>query len=313
VNLVKDRASLIKKIFLYFSFAVSFILVLRTVSEFVQRQEYFSISTPFSTSLIGYLLLSICILAVISQTLQKTQEIIFPSLIIYIFSFIFLSNYKFKEALIGSSVVFLIFLYGIRRTFFLKDNLTKLKVRHSARNTVNSFLFVVNVLAAFSVFLVSEHVSSINVGQRVADITEKPIKEAVLKEYEGNTENINIAEMQNYKESDSQLLTVLKSLGITGTLFEEPKPNDEKTQEGLGNISNSIKNSIAKKVNDIVEPYRRFFSPTLALLVFGIFQIYSWITYILYSQLINLIFLILRKTHFVKVEKVPAEKETLSF
>ncbi len=259
-----------------------------------------------------YLLLSICILAVISQTLEKKREILISPLIVFLISFGFLSRYRVVEALIGSSVIFLLFLYNVRRSYFLKDNLTVLKIRHSARNAVTGFLFVVSVFAGFSVLLVSEQVLSIDVGQKVADITEKPIKEAVMQGYENEiTKKTDQAEVQNVREKNPQvILTVLESLGITD-IFSNLSTNNE---ESFGNsISGSIKKSVANKVNDVVEPYRKFFSPTLALLVLGIFQIYSWISYILYSQIINLILIILKKTKFVRIEKETIEREVLRF
>ena len=313
---MSNRVSLIKKISLYVLFVVFVVLLFNTTAKFAESRQYFSIAKPFSVYLIVYLFLSVCVLSIISETFDKKREIVFLPAILYIISFVFLSKYKVQEALLVSSIICLVFLYGVRRTYYLRENLLVLKIRHSARTSVTMFFFSVGLFAAFSTLLVSEHVNSIDVGQRVADITEKPIKNVVMMSYEDQLKrNVDEVGQNTTGASSSQLMTVLKSLGVTNMISSLTTPEDKKSiQESAGNgLSASIKNVIAEKTNSFLLPYRKFFSPTLAVLVFGIFQIYAWIAYVLYSQFIGLLLVILKKTGFVKIEKVPAEREILKF
>jgi len=64
-----------------------------------------------------------------------------------------------------------------------KDHVS-LKMRYSARPATKGFLFITSLVTSFSVLLVSRQDFSINVGDKVADIIEKPVSQAVKKEYE---------------------------------------------------------------------------------------------------------------------------------
>ncbi len=300
---------LLKKVILYVFFLIEMILLYKIVQPFVESKKYFSISPDFSVPFLLIMIFSMWTISLISQTFTKKWEIFLTSVIFLITSFLFLIQFRFLEALIGS-VIFSLFLFlEVGRTKMLAEENLSIRMRYSSRPATKAYLLAVSAVISLSIFLMSEHISSIDVGEEVANIVHKPVQEAVNKEYEDTVDkNINTSKINSFTQSNSQFSEVLKSLGITD--IPSNLPLSENVKES---VVGSIKDGISSRVNKIVEPYRKFFSPTLAILVFGLLQIYNTIAYFVYSNTIYLILFILRRTKFVTVEKVPAEREVLKF
>lgn len=304
-NPVKGGFGMVKKIFLYAFFIVELILLFTVALKFVESEKYFSLSKNFSIPYVLILILSLLTVSLISLSTKKKLEIIILPAIILFSSFIFLNRYKFGEALLGSVLFSLYFLYQQRRSDILTKGFLKINTRHSARPVTKGFLFTVSAIISLAVYLNSNNIQSLDVGKWAADIAEKPIEEAVKKEAEKEVpEDINNLNLQSLRQSNPQIFSVLNSFGINEIPINIP------TSENISeNIAGTIKKSISDQVNKSIEPYRKFFGPTLALLVFGMLQIYNTIAYFIYSSLSPLFLLLLRKIKFIKIEKIPTEQE----
>ncbi|MBW6441374.1 hypothetical protein K0B04_00490 [Patescibacteria group bacterium] len=218
-----------------------------------------------------------------------------------------MTKFKTEEAIVGSVFSFLYFLFSIQRTNSISKSLIKIRIRYSGRSATKGFLLIISVITALSVFLMSENISSINVGEWAADIVEKPVKEAVEKEYEKQVaEEITSLNLESLKESNPQVAAVLNSFGIT-----ELPANISLPESTTESVTGTIKNSISTQINNVVEPYKNLFSPTLALLVFGILQIYNSVIYFIYTNTIFLILVLLKKFGLIHVKTIPVEKEIL--
>ena len=302
-NIVSVGLAQIKKTLLYALFVIEMAVLYKLMHGFVTEGEYFSLSSKFATSYLLTLLITMWTVAILSQVIRSKWEAFLMSLIIMVYAFVLLNNFRMLEAIIGSSVSGLFFIYQLYRVKDVSSDHISIKMRYSSRPATKGFMFITSVIVSLSVFLMSEHDFTINVGDRVAEIVEKPVNQAVKKEYEKIPANIDTTQVE---AQSSQILTVLHSLGIND--MPSISSLSESTSEG---ITGSIKKSISNQINSALEPYREFFSPTLALLVFGLFQIYNTIAYIFYSLTIPLVTKILRKTKFVQIEKVQVEKEVL--
>jgi len=297
------QLTILKKAVLHVLFIIETFFIFKTLSTFVESKNYLSVARELAIPLLIVTLFSLWTLAVISQTMQKKQEIFVLPVIMFFSSFIFLAKFKTLDTVVGALLSFLYFAYQIRRTYFVKESLLKIDITQSARHITKGFLFTTAFVTALSVFLISKDFPTIDVGQKVANIAEKPIKRAVEKEYEDklptNTGSFNFS-------SNSQISNVLESLGIKD--IPTGIPTSEKVSDS---VVGGIKNSISSQVNKAVEPYKDFLNPTLALLVFGMLQLYNFIAYAIYSATISLIFLFLKKTRVVEIEKTMVEKEVV--
>jgi hypothetical protein len=301
--------SIVKKGLIYLVFAVEQFLLFRILNGFILNQKYFSLSTDFGIPFGAILIPTLWTVALISQTIEKRWEILIAPSILLFSSLIFLIKFKPEEVLIGSAIASLYFLYKFQISKSLGDALIKIKIRFSGKSCVKGFLLSISFLTAFSVFLTSENISSVNIGKWASEMMEEPVEEAVQKELEkqdpGNITSLNL---ESIKNSNPQISAVLNSFGI-----EELPADISLPESNSENITGVIKNSISSQINSAVEPYKKYFSPILAVLVFGLMQIYGAIIYFLYFQTISAIFFILRKTNFIKVENIPTEKEILRY
>ena len=302
----KGNVSLIKKLSLYVVFIIELIFLFRVSFDFVEREKYFSLSKNFAIPYASILILSLLTVSLISQTTKKKWEIALPPAIIFLLSFIFLSRFKILEALLGSVVFSLYFLYEQERSDLLTKGFLKINTRYSTKPITKGFLLTISAVISLAVYLNSSNVQSIDVGKWAADIAEKPIEDAVKREAEKRSYgNISDIGLQSLRESNPQLFSVLSSFGINEL------PITPTSENISNNIAGTIKKAISDQVNKAVEPSRKFFSPTLALLVFGLLQIYHTIAYFIFSIFLPLFLLLLKKLKFINIQKIPTEQEIL--
>ncbi len=306
-NPEKGNFKLVKKALIYGVFVVGLILLFKVAFLFVESEKYFSLSRNFSVAYLFILIFLLFTISLISQTTEKKWEIALPPAIIFLSSFIFLSRYKIGEALLGLVLFSLYFLYEQERSDFLTKGFLKINTRHSARPVTKGFLLTISGIISLAIYLNSQSIQSLDVGKWAADIAEKPIEDAIKKESEKQTpEDINNINLQSLRESNPQIFSVLNSFGINEIPINIP------TSENISNnVTSTIKKSISDQVNKTVEPYRKFFSPTLALLVFGTLQIYHTIAYFIFSSLSPIFFLLLKKLKFINIQKIPTEQEVI--
>ncbi len=79
------------------------------------------------------------------------------------------------------------------------------------------------------------------------------------------------------------------------------------------NVDKTVMVTVEKQINDLVEPYKNWLKPLMGLVVFGIFQFFSNIAYLIYMVAIGPIFKLAKKSGFIKVEKIKIEKENFTF
>lgn len=298
---------LIKRNIIYIILGVEMFFLFKTLGEFSQKQKYFSLSSEFAIPYACISVLSLWTISLISQTVNRKWKVILPPLIMFITSLIFFNSDT--EIVIGSAIASLYFLYKFQVSKDLSDSLIKAKLTFSGKSAVKGFLFAISFITAFSIYLSSGDSYSFDVGEWVSNIMEQPIKEAVQKEYEKQTpEEITSLNLDSVKESNPQVAAVLNSFGITElpTNINLPTDNQE-------SIIGMIKSSISSQINKAVEPYKRFFGSALAMLVFGLLQIYNYIVYFVYSNTIGIIVFILKKIKILKLEKITTEKEVFRF
>ena len=306
-NPEKGSFSLVKKASLYVAFIIELIFLFRVSLNFVESEKYFSLSKNFAIPYVLTLVFSLLTISLISITIERKWEILLSPVIVFFSSFIFLKTPKGIEALLGSILFSLYFLYEQERSDFLTKGFLKINTRHSARPVNKGFLLTISAIISLAVYLNSNKIKSLDIGKWAADIAEKPIEEAVKKEAEKEVpEDINNLNLQSLQQSNPQIFSVLNSFGIDEIPINIP------TSENISNnVTGTVKKAISDQVNKTVEPYRKFFSPTLAVLVFGILQMYHTIAYFIFLIISAPFFLLLRKLKFINIEKVPTEKEVI--
>ena len=307
---VKNNLPL-KKVLLFSLFTLEMALLSKVILNFVYTQKYFSLSPDFA---IPFLILLIVILwtinLIVITTHQKPETFILPVLF-FIFAFFLLNQSKMIESLLLSLVFSLHFLYKITRTKKFEENLLKVKTSYSGRYASKGFLLALNGIIAIKVLFTSENANLPDIEKWAVDTTENQVRK-IEEEYKNeNPKSQETLDLNSLEKTNPELSAVLKSLGITDSsilkLSEETSYTS--TEEIDKSITKNLSNSLYLQIDKILEPYKKYFRPALAVLVFGLLQIYGAIAYFIYSITIDLILRLLLKFKIIGIEKIQTEKE----
>ena len=307
---VKHNLSL-KKVLFFSLFTLEMALLSRVILNFVYTQKYFSLSSDFAIPFLILLIITLwTINLIVLTTHQKLETFILP-ILFFIFAFFLLNRSKIIESLLLSLIFSLYFLYKITRTKKLEENLLKVKTSYSGRYASKGFLLALNGIIAIKVLFTSENANLPDIGKWAVDTTEnqiRKIEEEYKNENPGSQETLDLSSLE---KTNPELSAVLKSLGITDSsilkLSEETSYTS--TEEIDKSITKNLSNSLYLQIDKILEPYKKYFRPALAVLVFGLLQIYGAIAYFIYSITIDLILRLLLKFKIIGIEKIQTEKE----
>jgi len=217
-------------------------------------------------------------------------------------------KYGFVESILGSLLTSTYWYFQLLRSKSLSDNSLKINIKHNSRPGLKALLLSISAVISFAVMLNSKDIESIDVAEWATKFAEKPIEDAIKSEEEkmipGDIDSLNI---QSIKNSNPQLFSVLNSFGINEIPVNIPN------SEGITkNVTDTIKNSVSDQINKLVEPYRKYFAPTLAILVFGTLQIYGSLVYFIYTAISKTLLHLLKKTKFIQIQKIPTEQEKIT-
>jgi ABC-type multidrug transport system fused ATPase/permease subunit len=104
----------------------------------------------------------------------------------------------------------------------------------------------------------------------------------------------------------------LLNLGIDPADYQSAGIGTDVSAGGLGS-SLSLQSMVTSKVNELLEPYKQFMKPLMALLVFGVVQAVGIIAYWIFSVTVGGVFWLAKKMGFLKSQYVAAQQEILTF
>gem|GEM_PF-6764077 len=280
-------------------FAESLILT-RLINTYIATADFFNISIPFSLEVIGFM-------ALISLTFSLTVgawdawyfNLLAPAAIASGIMIPLLPT-NAAYALIAAGVAFIIIALESYRSYRLKKIFLDFVPLLLLRFAIRGILFVFSILAGLLIILNASNVKQIDFGQLIANVAEKPLKSTVNSQLQQTIEKQRI--YSRYTEEEVQQL--LSEYGIntdTGT-----EPLTQKVDIDIGGM-------IKQQVNSFIEPYKEFVRPLIAILVFGMFQIYATISYVIYSILVGVVVAVAKKTGFLREFKETVEKKDLQF
>ena len=224
---------------------------------------------------------------------------------------IFIATYSLNSAyaVVLLFLVLLFMSYEVTLASQLKKQLLvfnpRLVLKFVSKGTVLAFSFT----AAILVIISAGKQPDINIGNTIGEFVDR---------YLSNHINAQINDQVQQGLSGEQLER-LAAFGLDPSLLNNPKVIEGDPSEILRNLQNrgapefSLQNVVATEVNKIIEPYKKFLNPLMAVMVFGLVQFLGTIAYLFYSLLIDLIFSIAKKIGFFKTETIPAEKQILHF
>ena len=268
------------------------------INSFVSKGDFFNINIPFSLQVVGLMTLTILTFSLTVGAWDVWYFNILTPLAIAAGIMIPLLSSSTTYALIAGGVAFILMAAESYRSYKIKKLLIKFDALLMLRFAVRGILLVFSILAGLIIIFNASNVKEIDFGQLIAEVAEKPIKSTVNSQLQQTIEKQTI--YSGYSAEEVQKL--LDEYGIEAGTGTEQITNDL-----------DIKSMIQTQVNDLIAPYKELVRPLIAILVFGLFQIYATVSYAIYSLFVGLIIAIAKKTGLLKIVTETVEKQDLQF
>jgi len=287
-------------------FAESFLLSGLIIS-FVNSQKFFAPSWYFMVLVVLLIFLLSVTNALIVGSWDKWEQFVFGPLPISLGLFINTFPINSAYAVVIFLMAYVMLFYEIILASQLKKQMLVFNPRLVLKFTTKGLILVYSLAAALLVIITAGRQPDINIGNRVGEFVDQYFTPQI------NTKlNTSVQEGLTPEQMER-----LSAFGLDPSKFEYAQESD--VPYVLDNFANvavpelSLKGTVAKEVNKLVEPYKRFVNPIMALLVFGLIQFLGTVAYLFYSLIIDLVFWLAKKANVFIVEKVPAEQEILHF
>ena len=268
------------------------------INSFVSKGDFFNINIPFSLQVVGLMTLTILTFSLTVGAWDVWYFNILTPLAIAAGIMIPLLSSSTTYALIAGGVAFILMAAESYRSYKIKKLLIKFDALLMLRFAVRGILLVFSILAGLIIIFNASNVKEIDFGQLIAEVAEKPIKSTVNSQLQQTIEKQTI--YSGYSAEEVQKL--LDEYGIEAGTGTEQITNDL-----------DIKSMIQTQVNDLIAPYKELVRPLIAILVFGLFQLYATVSYAIYSLFVGLIIAIAKKTGLLKIVTETVEKQDLQF
>ena len=268
------------------------------INGFVSQGAFFNLNIPFSLQVVSLMTLIILTFALTVGAWDVWYFNIMTPLAIATGIMVPLLSTSTTYALIAAGVAFIIMAAESFRSYKIKGLLIKFDALLVLRFAVKGILLVFSILAGLIIILGASNVKEIDFGKLIADVAEKPIKSTVNSQMQQTIERQTV--YSGYSAEEVQQL--LDQYGI------EAGTGAAALTEDL-----DIKSMIQTQVNDLIAPYKELVRPLIAILVFGLFQLYATVSYAIYSLLVGLLIVIAKKTGLLNTVTTTVEKQDLRF
>ena len=279
------------------------------IGELVQSQNYFTMNFVFSLKIVGLMLAIIYTFSLTVGAWAKWEQYLIVPLPISIGIFLALFQTNLTYAMLIAVFAFVLLIFDIHRSTAIKNLLIKFDPKLILRFSTKGLLFIFSVLGGLMVILNSTYVEPINIGQKISEVAGEKVNEIVEEQFRQQVqEQISPLGITDLSEIDPSFAPVLEDLGLSSDFLTNANDSVEPQDFGI-----DAKQIVESQVNNIIEPYKNFVNPVLAVLMFALFQFYAFLAHLIFIATIDLVFWLSKTTHFFKTEKVPVEQERLRF
>jgi hypothetical protein len=284
-------------------FFESFFLI-ATINGFIKSQKYFSPPIEVLLTILVLIYLLIVTNALLAGCWGKWEQYVFPTVPIILGIIMVTYTINSAYAIVVATITFLILAYEMFLASQLKRQLIVFNPRWILRFASKGIVLSFSIATAVLVVVSAGKEPDINVGGFVGDFVDQYLSSMINQEVNRQVES----------ELTPEQITRLRALGLDPAEFTYTSETDifEKIPQ-LQTPQLSLKDTVTQEVNKLVEPYKRFIHPIIAILMFGLLQFVGTLAFILYSLTVEIIFWAAKKTGFLKIEKVPTEQEVLHF
>ena len=323
-------------------------LLSSTIVEFISSQRYFNPPVEMMVRITALQIAIIVTSSLLAGAWDKWEQYIFSPLPIASAIFLIALPVNSSYALILAFVVYLLMSYEVFMATNLKSQMLSFNPRLILKFSSRGIILTFSIAAAVLTILSAGTEPQLDVGETVGDFVDKyltnEINNQINSQFQGSLDQVSqqvmeqgpsnifsefgleensLTELGVSEEELAQFGLTPEDLGAGGSAMSEANIFGNLMDFGSGSggfdLSKlaapqlSLKDTVTSQVNNIIEPYKRFINPIMALLAFGLLQFLGMIAYWIYNLTVDVVFWIAKKSGFLKVEKVPAEQEIIHF
>lgn len=287
-------------------FAESFLLS-GLILSYINSQKFFSPSLDFMVLVAVLMLLILVTHALIVGAWDKWEQFIFGPISISLGLFITTFPINSAYAVVIFFLSYVLLFYEVILASQLKRQMLVFNPRLVLKFTTKGIILIYSLSAAILVIVTAGKQPDFNVGNKVGEFVDMYFTTQI------NTEmNAQVQEGLSPEQMER-----LSAFGLDPTKFNYSDGTETPyILENMANVSIpelSLKNTVANEVNKLVDPYKRFVNPIMAIMVFGLIQFLGTIAYLFYSLSIDIVFWAAKKFGLFTTETVQAEQEILHF
>ncbi len=282
-------------------------LLTKLIAQFIEKQNYFTPDFKFLGLSVLFLTLILITNALGSGSWYKWEQFVFAPLSVAAGIFLVIFPINSAYAIIISFIVIWLIIYDNFLASLLRNQMIKFNPNIILRYSSKGIILAYSITATILVLISTGSQPELNLGSKAADLAEKYIAPKINQEM-----------VQQVNEGlPADQLNRLTALGLDPAKLEYSESST--LLNAFPNFKNidlpkmSIRSTVESEVNNIIEPYKRFLNPVMAILMFGLMQFIGFFTFLIYTIMINVVFYVAKKTGFLKISKVMVEKETLHF
>ena len=295
-------------------FIEAFILTF-LITQYVVAQNYFSMSWQLSLQTILLMLFLAYTYSLTIGAWDKTEQYFIVPLPISLAIFVAVLQYNFNYAVLGFILAFLLLTLDVYKATRIKNLLIKFDPKIILRLSTTGILFLFSVLGAVLVILHSASIQTeVNIGQKIAEIVETPLKNVVKGQLESSFQDQSMLipgfEL-DFSNIDPSYKPLLEQAGISDTSDLKDLAKTSTTEKIYEKIN--VGSIVENQVNKYIEPYKGLIKPLMAVLVFGVFQFYSAIAMLIFITTVDILFMLAKSTKFFNIVEYDVKKQELKF
>lgn len=293
----------IKPLALLFLLFVETVFATQLISDFVEVQNYLAVSIEYMLGVaVLYFVIAITFTFLLCSDHKSLLYVVTPAVVVLGMSLPLASfDIRYVAGFLG--ICFLFMVMEIYKAQQFKHLLVKNNYALIFKMAIKTLLTAIGLASALIIML-TPSMGQYNFGKKVAELVAAPVQKALEDQLGTSGSSIDLNSIyQSQGTSKEAVNAQIKQMGIPIDL--EALDKGETPKIDFATI-------IESKVNTVVEPYKMFIRPLIAMLVYGLFHFIGSIAVFFYGFLVGPIFALAAKLGIVKVERIMVEKEVIS-
>lgn len=303
---MKDSAYYIKTVILMFFLIFESQFLIQELHNYIRSEDYFTPSVNTLVKISAILLVLIYTYSLTVGAWGKWEQYIIVPLPISLGIFMGVLFLDPTHAVLMAALAFLLLSYDVAVATHIKNQLIKFSPVTVLRFSTKGILFLYALLAAVLVFLHSaDKNNAYNLGDKVADFAERQFSTVMKPELDPDNLPSNLVNELEGKglPPDPEMFGMLGGMqGDTNSVIN-----------GLPSFNLDLRDTVKTEVDNIVEPYKQFIPPLIALLVFALVRFLGSIAHFVFNLTAPILFTAAKKIGFLHTLFIPVQKEELSF